>query len=140
MFFLGTSLNLKTIVLIWNPFIFPIGVCPGDRVTIRPKENLAWTTNSLILWSNDATKKEWRQNLCKTYVEKHINNSAEVWPFHCGHYCDIRLFVWYCLCVKLNRRARTGDRHKKDIENALKNPWLIVTWPVTVQGLIVNYR
>lgn len=94
----------------------------------------------LILWSNDATKKEWGQNLCKTFVEKHINNSAEDWPFHYGYYCDIRLFVWYCLCVKLNRRARTGDRHKKDIENALKNPWLIVTWPVTVQGLIVNYR
>lgn len=106
----------------------------------RPKENHAKKKTPLILWSNDATKKEWRQNLCKTYVEKHINNSAEVWPFHCGYYCDIRLFVWYCLCVKLNRRARTGDHHKKDIENALKNPWLIVTWPVTVQGLIVNYR
>lgn len=54
------------------------------------------------------------------YVEKHVNNSADVWPFHCGHHWDIRLFVWYCLCVKLNRRAHTGDCHKKDIKNSLK--------------------
>lgn len=77
----------------------------------RPKKIHAWTTSSMILWSNDATKKEWR-----AYKEQcwslNVSLSIPLW------YSYIQLFVWYFLWLNINQTA-----HKTVIknENAPKN-------------------